>query len=231
MRNCHRYCRRFIPACAGNSRADTSGAVDRAVHPRVCGEQILFAIFFLYLTGSSPRVRGTGTSHVRVLSIWRFIPACAGNSRNARTFEKLRPVHPRVCGEQIGVTPQPFGVPGSSPRVRGTAVRCIHEHAIGRFIPACAGNRKRLVPEPVSKAVHPRVCGEQAVLKQLAFKAIGSSPRVRGTAHPQTAPGCRLRFIPACAGNSPTGPATCGFAAVHPRVCGEQPFAASTNTP
>ena len=35
-----RHWRRFIPACAGNSRHSNGAAVNIAVHPRVCGEQI-----------------------------------------------------------------------------------------------------------------------------------------------------------------------------------------------
>ena len=51
--------------------------------------------------------------------------------------------------------------------------------------------------------------------------SVGSSPRVRGTPHPEgAAVGC-CRFIPACAGNS-LGKLAFGLPdAVHPRVCGE----------
>jgi len=52
----------------------------------------------------------------------------------------------------------------------------------------------------------------------------GSSPRVRGTVH-QTAGGNNgIRFIPACAGNSPSLATISASTAVHPRVCGEQPL-------
>ena len=58
------------------------------------------------------------------------------------------------------------------------------------------------------------------------WRAGGSSPRVRGTANPETqAPGSR-RFIPARAGNG-AAPTTCDpFLAVHPRACGERTSAA-----
>ena len=59
-----------------------------------------------------------------------------------------------------------------------------------RFIPAHAGNS----PRRNQRAVHPRACGEQH-----AIMAIGSSPRMRGTARPSETRGS---FIPAHAGNS-----------------------------
>ena len=52
-------------------------------------------------------------------------------------------VHPRVCGEQSAKADMIIAYYGSSPRVRGT----VHQtRALGlchRFIPACAGNRRR----------------------------------------------------------------------------------------
>ena len=111
---------------------------------------------------------------------------------------------------------------GSSPRVRGTGARRDQSAAVGRFIPACAGNGPmRFNPTP-DQSVHPRVCGERTLYERKGMSAAGSSPRVRGTGviidgvHP------RQRFIPACAGNGsravtrPTPPT------VHPRVCGER---------
>ena len=50
---------RFIPACAGNRRAETPLPVRRAVHPRVCGEQFRQRLQLIDRLGSSPRVRGT----------------------------------------------------------------------------------------------------------------------------------------------------------------------------
>ena len=87
--------------------------------------------------------------------------------------------HPRVCGEQaLGSSPRVRGTAeapllysslqavGSSPRVRGTArLSGPLEDALGRFIPACAGNRTPTCrfhdPGSVRISVHPRVCGEQ----------------------------------------------------------------------
>ena len=214
--------RRFIPACAGNSRAAECPACRAAVHPRVCGELRVRARARLQRRGSSPRVRGTlcphrtGSApeevHPRVCGelederwrCWlrvRFIPACAGNSRRRSSAWRSRPVHPRVCGELTSRIQRTAPDSGSSPRVRGTPHRHRGRRDGDRFIPACAGNSPEQCLAGSIRPVHPRVCGELERVPDLLQQ--------------------RRRFIPACAGNSaqcapPRRPAT-----VHPRVCGE----------
>ncbi len=71
---------RFIPACAGNTFVVAFKAALIPVHPRVCGEHILYDIESLKEGGSSPRVRGTRFRNFFVYCKKRFIPACAGNT-------------------------------------------------------------------------------------------------------------------------------------------------------
>ena len=52
-------CRRFIPACAGNTTSPPIQARLRSVHPRVCGEDCHKLNSASRRAGSSPRVRGT----------------------------------------------------------------------------------------------------------------------------------------------------------------------------
>ena len=111
---------RFIPACAGNSCACDPSRRTWSVHPRVCGEQSVSTRDFFSLRGSSPRVRGTGQDILEVLSIRRFIPACAGNRAEREAAKGGQPVHPRVCGEQLRDKHALIATSGSSPRVRGT---------------------------------------------------------------------------------------------------------------
>ena len=233
---------RFIPACAGNSRYGDRREDIQAVHPRVCGEQSTIRDSASSLSGSSPRVRGTGTAMICVVirigssprvrgtgplvtplpASRRFIPACAGNSREVRGQNRHGAVHPRVCGEQ---SPAPQALPlgcGSSPRVRGTEHTGDKRLSFSRFIPACAGNRIRCTSTACALTVHPRVCGEQVHWSRHCQPRGGSSPRVRGTAAKSEAKTDTARFIPACAGNSHPRPKRCPWAAVHPRVCGEQ---------
>ena len=152
---------RFIPACAGNRPATRACSGFRPVHPRVRGEQTSTHASNVSQNGSSPRARGTGLDRIGVVGQFRFIPACAGNSRSRRDRGCDGPVHPRVRGEQARVIKPGHNVSGSSPRARGTGAA---RPALGRwrrFIPACAGNRparwRRHHPAPV----HPRVRGEQ----------------------------------------------------------------------
>ena len=132
---------RFIPACAGNRLSPPNGGFRGAVHPRVCGEQPTGIELERRYRGSSPRVRGTARKPVMTVRLFRFIPACAGNSSPGSSEGCQKAVHPRVCGEQQRIVDGEIPRFGSSPRVRGTGD--LHR-AVGdilRFIPACAGNR------------------------------------------------------------------------------------------
>ncbi len=91
---------------------------------------------------------------------------------------------------------------GSSPRVRGTLVGAEDCLAIGRFIPACAGNAKVTTADVLENH--------------------GSSPRVRGTPIRARRPSYLPRFIPACAGNAQEEQLRWKKLSVHPRVCGER---------
>ena len=192
---------RFIPACAGNRAWANAWRTCIAVHPRVCGEQDAIGRPYTPDFGSFPRVRGTGrtvddTPHAR-----RFIPACAGNRRLTVEPALQRPVHPRVCGEQRGVSRRKSIGNGSSPRVRGTEWKGNGYVSNRRFIPACAGNRAAAACVHCRISVHPRVCGEQSISRWATRRRTGSSPRVRGTDLPGGRDVLEHRFIPACAGN------------------------------
>ena len=191
----------FIPACAGNRCPRAWWLIAMSVHPRVCGEQ----------------------------------------ARMARASCTLpQTVHPRVCGEQTAIVTAGFtsarfrnrftslicgaGRHGSSPRVRGTGPHlkdqlCDHSvhprvcgeqgmgvgsnGATGGFIPACAGNRSRPMGHHARRRFIPACAGNSREVRSSKHPRRGSSPRVRGTVRPQA----QAHPI---------------WAAVHPRVCGEQ---------
>ena len=50
---------RFIPAHAGNAGASSRWNASSAVHPRACGERLIWQAATACLNGSSPRMRGT----------------------------------------------------------------------------------------------------------------------------------------------------------------------------
>ena len=149
---------RFIPARAGNTHTSSRA------NPRAW----IYELVNLKVDGSSPRVRGTRIRADRTMRV------------------RIRPVHPRACGEH--------GSFASCPGAIG-----------GRFIPARAGNTPPPPGQggPSSYPVHPRACGEHAGLGQTIRRTngSGSSPRVRGTPrHPS----------PVIRHSDPVHPRACG---------------------
>ena len=107
-----------------------------------------------------------------------------------------------MCGEQRLLLPEQFILPGSPPRVRGTASDSNVIGAVFRITPACAGNSFSSIRNYNQDRDHPRVCGEQfaGIGKNMALG--GSPPRVRGTASGICTVTSIYRITPACAGNS-----------------------------
>ena len=96
---------------------------------------------------------------------------------------------------------------GSSPRARGTPIDAVVAAINHRFIPACARKTKRCASTATPGPVHPRVRGEHSSWeKKDASRSclFGSSPRARGTRDEAVEGVARMRFIPACAGNTPS---------------------------
>ncbi len=156
----------------------------------------------MFVSGSSPRVRGTHLDDCAGARGVRFIPACAGNASPIRWIWISPAVHPRVCGER-SLGAQHIEIPrGSSPRVRGTQSRVRAVPRLQRFIPACAGNAPDAGRQAPAAAVHPRVCGERPSDAVRPPCHVGSSPRVRGTPCRRCRAVLMRRFIPACAGNA-----------------------------
>ena len=214
---------RFIPACAGNGGPRGPGGPSGPVHPRVCGERFSRQWNTRLSLGSSPRVRGTDWQRGGRGRQSRFIPACAGNGIGSGPSRGGSTVHPRVCGERGGRPGPGHRDVGSSPRVRGTGHAGCWRRGAYRFIPACAGNGLPPSCSMTSWTVHPRVCGERAIVAVPSSLPGGSSPRVRGTGVSHCYPLCVVRFIPACAGNGGARPRYNRRPPVHPRVCGERP--------
>ncbi len=172
--------------------------------------------------GSSPRVRGTRFRVRSSSRAYRFIPARAGNAHSARRPRQASAVHPRACGERDADDLRLDRMPGSSPRVRGTRLRCVGHGLLRRFIPARAGNAFASSCAIAAISVHPRACGERLVWICRPVYCGGSSPRVRGTRILGQIRPFRGRFIPARAGNAACKRSTCSTCSVHPRACGER---------
>ncbi len=194
--------RRFIPARAGNTRPCRSKSFPPTVHPRAGGEHRGSFASAGRAVGSSPRGRGTPENAHPRRRVDRFIPARAGNTLGMARTHHAKPVHPRAGGEHPSPNHCRSGVRGSSPRGRGTPGDHDDFPGPGRFIPARAGNTQLRSGARTSAAVHPRAGGEHPDKSRPRVRAIGSSPRGRGTPiHMAAAPGTQ-RFIPARAGNT-----------------------------
>ncbi len=147
-------------------------------------------------------MRGTLLRGISCGDSARFIPACAGNTKDACCILLSRSVHPRVCGEHEIRYGLPKTSEGSSPRVRGTRGELNRKSNRLRFIPACAGNTTLGIKSFYRATVHPRVCGEHGYKPPSRPQLNGSSPRVRGTLTATNNTCGGNRFIPACAGNT-----------------------------
>ena len=90
-----------------------------------------------------------------------------------------------------------------------------------RFIPARAGNTKRLHASRCPVPVHPRSRGEHLLPGIHGPTSRGSSPLARGTRPRRMPPRCGARFIPARAGNTDSWRCYTSVGPVHPRSRGE----------
>ena len=153
---------RFIPAPAGNTSSVSPRGRPWPVHPRACGEHRGRSHHAGRMPGSSPRLRGTLWRPRHDPQHPRFIPAPAGNTLSSEANRRIRPVHPRACGEHVTPEPATAAPAGSSPRLRGTPGRRCRRASRGRFIPAPAGNTNEDRGRSSRSPVHPRACGEHS---------------------------------------------------------------------
>ena len=213
---------RFIPARAGNAPAAAAATATRSVHPRAGGERTPDRDRAYCTAGSSPRGRGTPVDdHGRTRHV-RFIPARAGNASSSAITSGCIAVHPRAGGERPASSLLLCRNFGSSPRGRGTHLPEAKLDALGRFIPARAGNAATTPSRPAGRPVHPRAGGERARPRNMERRSVGSSPRGRGTRLFHRRRPRRRRFIPARAGNAALRRASARPASVHPRAGGER---------
>ena len=155
----------------------------------------------------------------------RFIPAHAGKTHTEGTWCPHRSVHPRACGENPRSRRRLRGLWGSSPRMRGKLPNPNRLRRLHGFIPAHAGKTTASTSRPRPARVHPRACGENEPVGDLAQGRRGSSPRMRGKPRHLVAGQRGERFIPAHAGKTRVGARRPVGAPVHPRACGENCFA------
>ena len=135
----------LIPACAGKTSLSPSPGTPSRAHPRVCGENPVWAVIGISWLGSSPRVRGKPERHEEAPAPAGLIPACAGKTALWTARSPSLKAHPRVCGENWSCRRILAPRRGSSPRVRGKHRAAQNRRPGQGLIPACAGKtRERL---------------------------------------------------------------------------------------
>ena len=113
----------ITPAYAGKRHYSELSTFLLRDHPRVCGEKVVFFIFFHHYIGSPPRMRGKVCPYSSRRAMGRITPAYAGK-REARTGRDTRHGdHPRVCGEKTYGNNYHLPDQGSPPRMRGKGGR------------------------------------------------------------------------------------------------------------
>ena len=151
---------RFIPAGAGNTKPPARPPITTpvyprwrgehgdngyplapiSVYPRWRGEHCNSLISDLPRLGLSPLARGTPVPGRGCISILRFIPAGAGNTRWIRVLHSTAAVYPRWRGEHSSCNSCANSISGLSPLARGTQISVPASSVLLRFIPAGAGN-------------------------------------------------------------------------------------------
>ena len=190
--------------------------------PRVCGEKRLCAPPIASAVGSPPRMRGKVVAHCVRQNAVRITPAYAGKSKR-RALPALSPGgHPRMCGEKVAMVTTAVSTPGSPPHVRGKELRVETCFADNGITPACAGKSNLFVFRRIEPKDHPRVCGEKAAILRAVCVPIGSPPRMRGKAGPNSAHNAASGITPAYAGKSLFSGLYIRINGDHPRVCGEK---------
>ena len=169
-----------IPACAGEPNPRRCPSSGGGVYPRVCGGTPPPDCRNCPPAGLSPRVRGNRGWTLRCTPIQGSIPACAGEPPGYLMMPDDQSVYPRVCGGTSCADSQTAHWGGLSPRVRGNQQRGVNLPAIGRSIPACAGEPPPVLLGNLDVQVYPRVCGGTDGCAGEPFIYAGLSPRVRG---------------------------------------------------
>ena len=193
---------RIIPAHAGQTPCDERERRSRTDHPRACGANSLTHHFFFYATGSSPRMRGKHVRDRHRPPGPRIIPAHAGQTQPIPWPRPPPSDHPRACGANSPVRSVVCATVGSSPRMRGKRSGNRPTIHLLRIIPAHAGQTWQLRQGTRRQPDHPRACGANGRVPEIAWTDDGSSPRMRGKHGFGEGVEHAVRIIPAHAGQT-----------------------------
>ena len=167
----------------GSRQRQSGTAMSLGDHPRACGAHVTFVMVLLYVTGSSPRMRGSLACTISRGFCTGIIPAHAGLTALAASTPDLTRDHPRACGAHKKRPKMTKKMMGSSPRMRGSrADDDLRADDVG-IIPAHAGLTECIQVYLTATRDHPRACGAHSYSNAWSGIRPGSSPRMRGSRH------------------------------------------------
>ena len=159
----------------------------------------------------------------------RIIPAHAGQTRLGVMSVGDGTDHPRACGANLLLRISFTPTFGSSPRMRGKPLGSGQRSQRRRIIPAHAGQTYVTSDGNNNGPDHPRACGANSLPMTFIIDRNGSSPRMRGKlGHVHDRAG-EARIIPAHAGQTFRRSASCTRWPDHPRACGANACATSSD--
>ena len=259
----HLFPVRFTPAHAGITSASSrfpslsSGSPPRtrgllhcrkgrkpseAVHPRACGDYIMYSQCPKLTPGSPPRTRGLPLEKVQEYKDYRFTPAHTGITRWWCRGRRQPSVHPRAHGDYsppqsarpgaVRFTPAHTGITESHTVLRH--MWPVHPRAHGDYViptsvywfssgspPRTRGLRWRQKHLLLRHPVHPRARRDYSALYCLSTRIRGSPPRTRGLRVVDHGRPARHRFTPAHAGITGRLSTVMTRRTVHPRAHGD----------
>ena len=125
-------------------------------------------------------MRGKPANTSLIISSGRITPAGAGKTVLGYLTTFPSTDHPRRCGENSSPCSKRLQASGSPPQVRGKRQKEIARAVHGRITPAGAGKTHDYAEARYWRRDHPRRCGENKPIWDIAFLTIGSPPQVRG---------------------------------------------------
>ncbi len=222
----------LIPAHAGKTAPGPISHTSRRAHPRSRGENAMLRVRLSLVSGSSPLTRGKRPTQQPRPALRGLIPAHAGKTRAGRLSSRSPGAHPRSRGENHDAPASSRREYGSSPLTRGKLQRQGQTHPVVGLIPAHAGKTRPWPPATRPTRAHPRSRGENAQVRAVVVRHLGSSPLTRGK---PLGGGVRARgdrLIPAHAGKTDDRLEGAAHPRAHPRSRGENsaaPVSAATN--
>ena len=133
------FCRRSIPALAGEPMINLQLVATSEVYPRACGGTPPAHHYRPGYKGLSPRLRGNLPHRIAPGNHNRSIPALAGEPPATDGTYLVVRVYPRACGGTLIGAGVVTAIGGLSPRLRGNRDCYLPCQACARSIPALAG--------------------------------------------------------------------------------------------